>query len=305
MLAPSCFSMMTRRKLLQRLAAAAVSTGLAAISLTDAWAEATRGSSIKLGAQTNAWAIDPTHFDTFLGVLDQIRKIGYAGFETGFLNLRPQFKSSEAARISIANTGLTFFGVHIFLPPEHLDPASKLPPASLYEEVARGGAALGAQRLIFSGAPAANADDLRRKIAGLNAAGAFSKNLGLPLAYHNHWWEFQSKLGEIETLYAESDPALVSFLLDAGHAYRGGADVPAFLRKHYGRIVALHLRDYHNGKQVPLGAGSFPLAEVATTLKHLGWKGWVLNEEEREDGSKLGLTVMEPAFEALQKAFPA
>jgi inosose dehydratase len=127
----------------------------------------------------------------------------------------------------------------------------------------------------------------------------------LPLAYHNHWWEFQSKVGEIEALYAETDPALVSFLLDAGHAYRGGADLPAFLGKHHARIIALHLRDYDNGKQVPLGAGSFPLAEIAATLKHLDWKGWVLNEEEREDGTKLGLTVMEPAFEALQKAFPA
>jgi inosose dehydratase len=295
--------MMNRRQLLQKLALAAASAQLAPGSLTDAWAEPANG--IKLGAQTNAWAIDPTRFDTFLGVLGQIRKIGYTGFETGFLNLRPQFKSPEAARNRIANSGLTFFAIHIFLPPERLDPASKLPPASLYEEVARGGVALGAQRLIFSGGHAANTDDLKRKIAGLNAAGALSKSLGLPLAYHNHWFEFQSKVGEIEALYAETDPTLVSFLLDAGHAYRGAADVPAFLRKHYGRIIGLHLRDYDNGKQVPLGAGSFPLADVAATLKHLKWKGWVLNEEEREDGVKLGLTVMEPAFEALQKAFPA
>jgi sugar phosphate isomerase/epimerase len=289
--------MMTRRQLLHRLAAAAASA-----SLTDAWA---KNSSIKLGAQTNAWAIDPARFDSFLGVLDQVRTIGYAGFETGFFNLRPQFKSPEQARTSIANSGLTFFGIHIFLPPERLDPTTKLPPASLYEEVARGGVALGAQRLIFSGGPAASTDDLKRKAAGLNTAGTFSKSLGLPLAYHNHWFEFQSKVGEIEALYAETDPALVTFLLDAGHAYRGGADVPAFLRKHYRRIVALHLRDYHDGKQVPLGAGSFPLAEVATTLKQLEWKGWVLNEEEREDGTKLGLSVMEPSFAALQKAFPA
>ncbi len=293
--------MMTRRQLLHTLAAAA-SAQLAPASLADAWAQ---GSSIKLGAQTNAWAIDPARFDSFLGVLEQVRKIGYAGFETGFFNLRQQFKSPEQARAGIANSGLTFFGIHIFLPPERLDPTTKLPPASLYREVARGGIALGAQRLIFSGGPATSTDDLKRKIAGLNAAGAFSKSLGLPLAYHNHWFEFQSKVGEIEALYAETDPALVSFLLDAGHAYRGGANVPAFLRKHCQRIVALHLRDYHDGKQVPLGAGSFPLAEVAATLKQLEWKGWVLNEEEREDGAKLGLTVMEPSFAALQKAFPA
>jgi inosose dehydratase len=275
---------------------------LTAGPLARAWAS--QEPRIQLGAQTNAWAIDPAHFDTFLNVLDQVKKMGYAGFETGFLNLRPQFHSPETARSGIAQSGLTFFGIHIFVPMERMDPATHLPPADLYKEVAHGGVALGAQRLIFSGAPAATTDDLKRKIAELNAAGAFSKSLGLPLAYHSHWWEFQSKVGEIEALYAETDPALVSFLLDAGHAYRGGADVPAFLRKQHQRIIALHLRDYRDGKQVPLGEGSFPLAEVAATLKQLNWKGWVLNEEEREDGSKHGLSVIEPAFQALQKAFP-
>ena len=259
---------------------------------------------IRLGAQTNAWPIDPAHFDTFLGVLSQIKQVGYTGFETGFLNLRSHFNAPEPARRSIASSGLTFFGIHIFLPPERWDPATHLPPTALYQEIARGGAALGAQHLIFSGTPSPTTDDLKRKIAGLNDAGAFSKSVGLPLAYHNHWWEFQSKVGEIEALYAETDPGLVSFLLDAGHAYRGGADVPAFLRQHHQRIVALHLRDYQDGKQVPLGSGTFPLAEVAATLAHLKWQGWVLNEEEREDGSKLGLKVMEPSFQALRKAFP-
>src|SRR5580658_5282576 len=241
--------MITRRKLIQNSALMAAGCGFA-----SAWATATHG--IRLGAQTNAWPIDPARFDTFLSVLDQVKQVGYAGFETGFLNLRPYFNSPERARSSIASSGLTFFGIHIFLPPERWDPGTHLPPASLYQEVALGGVALGAQHLIFSGAPANTADDLKRKIAGLNTAGAFSKSAGLPLAYHNHWWEFQSKIGEIEALYAETDPTLVFFLLDAGHAYRGGADVPAFLRQHHQRIVALHLRDYQNGQQVPLGSGT-------------------------------------------------
>src|ERR1700722_6864558 len=289
--------MITRRQLIQNSALLAIGNRLAA-----AWASP--GADIRLGAQTNAWPIDPARFDTFLGVLDQIKQVGYAGFETGFLNLRPYFNSPAPARHSIAKSGLTFFGIHIFLPPERWDPITHLPPAPLYQEVARGGGGRRGRRLIFSGPPAPATDDLKRKIAALNAAGAFSKIVGLPLAYHNHWWEFQSKVGEIEALYAETDPGLVSFLLDAGHAYRGGADVPAFLRKHHPRIVALHLRDYQDGQQVPLGSGTFPLAEVAATLTHLKWKGWVLNEEEREDGSKLGLKVMEPSFQALRKAFP-
>ena len=274
---------------------------LSSASITDAWA--TRDRGIRLGAQTNAWPIDPARFDTFLNVLDQIKKIGYAGFETGFLNLRAHFQSPDQARSSIAKSGLTFFGIHVFVPFERTDPATHLPSAALYQEVAHGGVGLGAQRLILSGAPATSSAGLKAKIDELNKAGAFTRSLGLPLAYHNHWGEFQSRVGEMEALYTGTDPALVSFLLDAGHAYRGGADVPAFLRKHHDRIVALHLRDYRDGQQVPLGEGTFPLAEVAATLKQLDWRGWILNEEEREDGSKQGAAVIEPAFQALQKAF--
>jgi sugar phosphate isomerase/epimerase len=57
--------------------------------------------------------------------------------------------------------------------------------------------------------------------------------------------------------------------------------------------------------QITLGEGTFPLAEVAGTLKQVGWKGWVLNEEERLDGSKHGAAYMRPAFKAMQGAFSA
>jgi sugar phosphate isomerase/epimerase len=142
-----------------------------------------------------------------------------------------------------------------------------------------------------------------RKIEALQGAGTCARNLGLGFAYHNHWGEFQSKVGEIDALYGRTDPGLVSFLLDAGHAYRGGANVPEFLEKHSRRIVGIHFRDVKSGRQVPLGEGTFPLAEVAATLRTLQWSGWAINEEEREDGSKGGLSYIEPAFKALKGAF--
>jgi inosose dehydratase len=295
--------MQTRRQVLRGMAGSAALPFLG--TLQDVALRGVTQSPIHLGAQTNAWTIDPANPDSFFAVLGQIRQVGYSGFETGFFNLLGQFDSPRDTRQRITATGLVFFGIHIALPFAKDDPATNLPPPSLYERVARGGVALGAQHLIFSGAPAASADELQRKIEALNTAGKFSRSLGLPLAYHNHWWEFQSKTGEIEALYTQTDPALVSFILDAGHAYRGGANVPAFLREHHRRIVGLHLRDYKNGQLVPLGEGSFPLAEVAATLKQLHWEGWALNEEEREEGTKNGLTVIDPAFRALRGAFSA
>jgi inosose dehydratase len=291
---------MNRRSFLRMLAATAVAAAAKRV-------RADSGTpAIQFGAQTNAWAIDPKDLNSFFGVLDQIRQVGYAGFETGYFNLINYFDSPQEAAHRIEATGLIFTGIHVAIPFNKTDPATLLPPASLYERVAQGGHALGAQRLIFSGAPAATPEDVDRKIEALNRAGKFAQSAGFGFAYHNHWWEFQSKVGEIDALYTRTDPSVVSFLLDAGHAYRGGADIPAFLRAHYQRIVALHLRDYKDRQQqVVLGQGTFPLAQVAATLRQLRWGGWAINEEEREDGSKGGLSRIEPAYKALREAFAA
>jgi len=294
----------TRRQVLQALGALAASGTLAPLALQRAFAEARRTTpGIHFGVQLNAFPIDPKRFESFLDTLNQIKEIGYQGFESSFRNVNEQFAAPEKARRSIEETGLTFFGIHIFLPTPMYDQNSKIAPPAVYEPVARGGAALGAKHIVLSGAPVENADQLKTKIEALNTAGRFAKSAGITLAYHNHWPEFESKLGEIETLYSQTDPSLVHFVLDAGHAYRGGANLPEFIRAHEKRIIGFHLRDYKNGRLVSLGQGTFPLAQVAATIKQIGWKGWVENEEEREDLSKTGAQVIAPAYKAMIEAF--
>lgn len=262
----------------------------------------TRGR-YKFGVQLNAFPIDPNNFSTFLSTLAVVKQIGYDGFESSFRNVQGQFDSPQKARREIEATGLTFFGVHIFLNTPMYDPQTTIAPVSLYERVGRGSAPLGAHHLILSGAPAASEEQLHRKVEALNRAGAFAKSVGMGVAYHNHWPEFESKINEIEVLYTKTDPALVGFLLDAGHAYHGGANVPEFIRRHYQRIVGFHLRDYRNGKLVTLGTGTFPLAAVAAAIESTGWSGWIENEEERDNHSQDGASVIRPAYRAMKEAF--
>lgn len=296
----------SRREVLEAFGLMAVGGALSSLDLPHALAEGGRTDpGIKFGVQLNAFPIDPNRFPTFMGTLALVKQIGYQGFESSFRNVSEQFAAPQQARRSIEQTGLTFFGIHIFLATEMYDPSTRIAPPSVYEPVAHGGAALGAKHLILSGAPAENQDQLKHKIAGLNAAGEYARRVGITAAYHNHWPEFESKIGEIEALYSQTDPSLVSFVLDAGHAYRGGANLPVFIRAHAGRMIGLHLRDYKNGRLVSLGRGTFPLAQVAATVKQIGWKGWVENEEEREDLSKTGLEVIAPAYKAMKEAFSA
>lgn len=258
---------------------------------------------IHFGVQLNAFPIDPGNFESFLGALATVKQIGYNGFESSFRNVQSQFDDAAPARRRIEQSGLTFFGIHIFFSNDKYDQQTRIAAREVYEPVARGGAALGAKHLILSGAPSENQEQLKKKIEALNTAGRYARSVGITAAYHNHWWEFESKIGEIDALYTQTDHSLVHFVLDAGHAYHGGANVPSFIRAHAKRIIGFHLRDYKNGRLTTLGTGTFPLAEVAHTIEQIGWKGWVENEEERENLSKNGTEVIRPAFKAMEEAF--
>lgn len=294
---------LTRRRVLRTLAASLAAIGFNPGLLAKDAGQNSSASAVQFGAQTNAFAIQPAQFDSFLRALDEIKGAGYDGFETSFINLRSQSKTLAEARKRIAAAGLTFIGVHIFL--SEYDALTNLPPKSLYEIVAHQGAEIGAQRLIFSGNPAVTPDEIKRKSDALNIAGDFVATLCLKLAYHNHWWEAKYKAKELEALFAETDPAKVSFLMDIGHASRTDLDLPDFVQRHASRLIGLHFRDFVDGKQVPLGQGHFPLKQVASALKQASWRGWVINEEERENGEKLGLTVLEPSLRSLKGAFSA
>lgn len=254
---------------------------------------------VHLGCQTNAWPVDARDFSSLLAVVWNLKGYGYDGFETGFANVQGQFGDAAAARRKLEGLGLTFFGVHIFL--DQYDPATHIAAPELYERVATGGGKMGAERLILSGSPA-DASGRWHKAEALNRAGSFTHGLGVRVAYHNHAAEFANRGEEIEFLLRATDPALVWFVLDAGHAWRAGADIPAFLRQHHARLAGLHLRDAKNGQEVPLGAGDFPLAAVAAAIRETGWDGWLINEEERATG-KPGDAAVKPAHDALFRVF--
>lgn len=257
---------------------------------------------IHAGCQTNAWPVDPSRPETLFATLEEIHQLGFSGFETGFRNILPLV--DERRNLHSHQHSLKFVGVHIFL--HEYDAETRLAPIDLVLNVATAASRLGAERLILSGAPALGVqrpESAQSKAAALNDIATRIQPLGLKLAYHNHGPEFEGPQPEIETLLSATDPELVWFLLDAGHAFRAGVDVPAFVARHADRLTGIHLRDFIKGSQVPLGEGDFPLAQVATALKDKNWSGWVLAEEEREDTSKPGLSAARPARDALRHAF--
>ena len=258
--------------------------------------------AIRVGAQTNAWPVDPNNFDSLITVLLEIRKLGFVGFETGYLNVRSQFENPNPAYDRIHKTGLRFLGVHIFL--KTYDPQTAIAPWALIKQVADGARALEAERVILSGASTVHPVALRAKADALTRAAKYCKDLGLGLAYHNHDVEFQQQGAQIEGLLTETDPN-VHFVLDAGHAIEGGGDVTAFFTRNWKRLDAIHLRDAKAGKEVPLGQGDNDYGPLAKAIHSTAWKGWLVTEEERLNGDKPGAEAIRPAREAIRKVFGA
>ncbi|MBI3209140.1 MAG: TIM barrel protein, partial [Candidatus Solibacter usitatus] len=136
------------------------------------------------GCQTNAYRVNPSNFDELLAVLDKLKAYGYRGFETGFRNVQGRFASAMETRKEIEKREMEFIGCHIFL--LQYDAATLLAPADLVESIINGAPALGAHRLILSGASAGkDRAAMERKAKALNAYGRMCRQNKLKLAYHN------------------------------------------------------------------------------------------------------------------------
>lgn len=254
---------------------------------------------LHVGCQTNAWRINPGQFSDLLAALKTIKAIGFEGFETGFRNIQGQFSQTAEARRELRRTDLRFFATHIFL--DQYDPQTSVAPWDLIIRVTDGAAALGSERLILSGAPVGT--NVSSKAGALNRAGEYCRTKGLRLAYHNHSPEFANGGAEINALMGATDPGRVNFVIDAGHAMRSGANLAEFFDYYHARIDGMHLRDFRQDEQVPLGSGTFDYQPLAAAVKKAKWSGWILAEEERVSGEKPGESAAQPARETIRRLF--
>jgi inosose dehydratase len=227
--------------------------------------------------------------------------MGFEGFETSFRNVQAQFDKPQAAHGELRKTGLRFFGIHVFM--QQYDPKTSIAPWDLLKTVADGGKALGAERLIVSGASTPDDKSHYPKAEALNRTARYCFERGMKFGYHNHDAEFRENGHQIEALLRDTDKALVHLILDAGHAQEGGANVAEFFSKHAFRIDGIHLRDARQGKEVPLGQGEYDWSPLAAAVARAKWDGWVLAEEERLSGEKPGEAAIGPAREAIRRTF--
>jgi len=122
---------------------------------------------------------------------------------------------------------------------------------------------------------------------------------GLRTVFHHHCAGYVETASEIDTLLANTDPALVGLVLDMGHYMFGGSDPLSALKKHGSRIWHIHFKDCHpeiaaksrnegwdyfksvaNGVFCELGKGAVDFKSIVKELDNQNYSGWIVVEQD-------------------------
>jgi sugar phosphate isomerase/epimerase len=107
-------------------------------------------------------------------------------------------------------------------------------------------------------------DDYRWNAEQFNRIGGQVKQAGMQFGYHNHTMEFQPQQGVVpfDELIRLTDPALVTFEMDAGWVKVGGGDPAAYLRRYPTRISMMHIKDFKRTTKPESVSAPPPSAEL-------------------------------------------
>jgi sugar phosphate isomerase/epimerase len=199
----------------------------------------------------------------FPGVLRRLADIGYAGVEpAGLHGLSP-----ASFRSIIDECGLTVSSAHVGLP------VGDQAQATLDEQEA-----IGNRMLISGGSPDdfSSADAVRRIADRFSEAATTAKARGMEIGYHNHWWEFESQVGDgtgYDVFLQHVDPS-VFVEVDIYWAQVGGEDPAVLVNRLGDRVRYLHVKDGPIEPRVPMtavGQGKVDIPSVLGANPNVEW----------------------------------
>ena len=139
-----------------------------------------------------------------------------------------------------------------------------------------------------------NMKDFMAYMEVFNKSGALCKSSGLKFGYHNHSFEFNTKLDGVliyDLILQNTDPALVAQQLDMGNLYNGGFKAIDIAKKYPGRFEMMHVKDEilaKEGKEkyesTILGKGIVGTREVCDIGRKTGGTKYFIVEQESYQG---------------------
>ena len=277
-------------------------------SLTAAQAEPAARPSVHFGCQARTFG-EGVYKDeaAFLNVVRQVGAIGFEGLETNAKNLERYYERPADFAQILKNAHLKLIGAHLGGSPWNAAVRQKtLADAG---RAARFVNQMGGQFIVLSSSlpkPRPLPPDTWPQMAQfVNEIGRVCQQSGVRCLYHNHWVECEGD--GMETLCRLTDPKLVGFAFDTGHALHAGKDPAALVGVLGDRLGIVHFSDYAEQgpaivKRPALGSGSLNIPALAAALRNAGFNQWIVLEEESAVGG--GRTLAEKGLAVFRTAFP-
>lgn len=217
----------------------------------------------------------------FHASLEKIAQAGYTGVEL-FGGIYGGY-GPAGLKDCLHGVGLELIGAHV--------------PVDQTEEQLQYLPQAGCPYIVCPGLPIGSAEEAYRAAELLNGMGRKAQTAGMRYGYHNHNSDFDVFGGEhvIDILIRNTDPAWVTFELDAGWAWRAGVDAAAFIRKYAGRFELIHIKETSRAlrPEEDLRKAFTGVARGADGLPVLTGEMQVIIEEFQKINCKLGEGIIQ------------
>jgi sugar phosphate isomerase/epimerase len=220
-------------------------------------------------------------------ILDAVAAAGYAGVEFSNAMIGSYGEQPAAFQQALERRGLAY-AAFAYATTGFSDPAREAEDLAGAEKALRFAAHFSVP-LCLGGPSSPSRDDYEAKFAqacrfyGQVARRAAQEGVTVAVHPHSHHTSLVVTPAEYDRLLAATEPTGMMFNPDTGHLLRGGHEVLACFQKYQRRIVHVHLKDVDaEGHWQPLGQGICDLAALLGWLQRVGYRGWVVAEEESQ-----------------------
>ncbi|MFC5402619.1 sugar phosphate isomerase/epimerase family protein [Cohnella soli] len=210
------------------------------------------------------------------GTLRELKRMGWAGVETAGLH---GYSAEEIAE-TLRETGLKTAGMHVSLERLRDETDSVMKEAKL----------LNTNYLICPSVPHEwrNEWGYERLRAELNAIAAKVQPEGFAVGFHNHAFEFDTRVSDTDALTYVLEPSPDNAVLAEIDVYwitKAGKDPTTFLHPYSGRAPTLHLKDMTRDERrtyAEIGTGAIDFVPILRWGESNGVEWYVVEQDQCE-----------------------
>lgn len=274
----------SRRGFLAATTAAAASCGLPTFAAAE--------KKVPVGVQL--WTLRKELAEDLPGTLKQVASIGYRGVELWF----QKWPEAKELKKIVDDCGLKIASAHINLK----DLLDDFPRIADYHR------AVGNRTLVIPFIPnfaGLTEEQWGKTIDDIRHAARTGREAGFEVLYHNHAFEFTTRVGEVEVfdqIFGSIDAQLLGAEIDVFFVADVGRDPAALLKKFTGRLKRVHLKEKSppgsKAQNTELGRGTIDWPAVLAAGAEAGAE-WFLVEQNCED--RPALESIRISYEYLRK----